>query len=211
MTGRKKIQHQEILNKTVTLFLALVLAMTFSFTGYADTVKQAAAQQAGPGAALTASAPNGIRIYVGKRSRTLYLYRYGSLIGSWPCNVGTYSDNGNKKQQGDSTTPSGSFYVCTRNDKSSCYLALGVSYPGTDDADRGLRDGLITQEQCNEIKDAIKNKQQPLWNTALGGEIEIHAGYQEGGTTHGCVAVDTPVMDVLWANCPMGTPIQIGP
>ena len=67
--------------------------------------------------------------------------QYAQTIGTWPVKLGRRSETGDKVQEGDEITPSGSFYVCTRNDQSICYLALGLSYPNAEDAERGLRDG----------------------------------------------------------------------
>ena len=45
-------------------------------------------------------------------------------IGVWDAKLGRQSATGDKVQEGDEITPSGSFYVCTRNDKSKYYLHL---------------------------------------------------------------------------------------
>lgn len=108
-------------------------------------------------------------------------------------------------------TPSGEFYVCTRNDKSVAYLALGLSYPAIKDAERGYADGIITQAQKDEIVKANLEGKQPPWDTPLGGAIEIHGCRVPEGTTHGCVAVDNSAMDVLWNYCNLGVPVTIGP
>ena len=56
------------------------------------------------------------------------------VIGIWDAKLGRQSATGDKVKEGDEITPSGSFYVCTRNDKSKYYLALGLSYPNIEDA-----------------------------------------------------------------------------
>ena len=114
------------------------------------------------------------------------------------------------KRQGDEITPSGSFYVCTRNDKSKYYLALGLSYPNIEDAERGLSTGLITQEQYQAIVDANKAGVTPPWDTPLGGAIEIHGNQGDRGTA-GCIAMTNDVMDILWSYCAVGVPVTIGP
>ena len=130
----------------------------------------AMAGQAGPGAAYKPSV-NGISIYVSKKGNTVTLNRYNSTIGSWPAQIGRESAAGDKVQQGDGITPSGKFYVCTKNDQSQYYLSLGLSYPGIEDAERGLADGLINEEQYKAIVDANKAGEQPPWDTPLGGAI----------------------------------------
>jgi hypothetical protein len=187
--------------------LAIVFAALTAVTGYAQ-------ESSGPGANLktgNAASVNGVSIYVSKRLKTLSLKQNGTLIGEYPVSIGASSSDGNKKVEGDMRTPSGQFYVCTRNDKSVAYLALGLSYPGIEDANRGFKDGIITQEQRDEIINANLNGQQPPWETALGGAIMIHGCRVADGTTHGCVAVDNEVMDVLWSYCNLGVPVTIGP
>ena len=141
----------------------------------------------------------------------LSLKHNGVLIAEYPVSLGASSAEGNKKVEGDMRTPSGEFYVCTRNDKSIAYLALGLSYPGIKDAERGYADGIITEAQRDEIIKANLAGQQPPWDTPLGGAIEIHGCRVPDGTTHGCVAVDNSNMDVLWSYCNLGVPVTIGP
>ncbi|MFW6679290.1 L,D-transpeptidase family protein [Lacrimispora sp. AGF001] len=187
--------------------MAIVLIALTATTGYAQ-------EAVGPGAggkAGNAASVNGVSIYVSKRLKTLTLKQNGTLIGEYPVSIGASSSDGNKKVEGDMRTPSGQFYVCTRNDKSVAYLALGLSYPGIEDANRGFEQGIITQEQRDEIINANLNGQQPPWETALGGAIMIHGCRVPDGTTHGCVAVDNEVMDVLWSYCNLGVPVTIGP
>ena len=187
--------------------MAILLIALSATTGYAQEV-------VGPGADRStgnAAAVNGVSIYVSKRLKTLSLKQNGTLIGEYPVSIGASSSDGNKKLEGDMRTPSGQFYVCTRNDKSVAYLALGLSYPGIEDANRGFEQGIITQEQRDEIINANLNGQQPPWETALGGAIMIHGCRVPVGTTHGCVAVDNDVIDILWSYCNLGVPVTIGP
>ncbi len=154
---------------------------------------------------------NGVHVYVSKMQHTITLYQGSQVIGSWECSIGNNSKAGDKQQEGDKITPSGSFYVCTRNDQSIAYLSLGLSYPSTDDADRGYREGIITLDQKNAIYDAIKKGEQPPWDTPLGGAIMIHGNRQLDTGTSGCVAVDNNIMDIFWQYCELKTPVEIGP
>ncbi|WP_124066062.1 L,D-transpeptidase [Clostridium sp. E02] len=189
------------------ILLIMVLSMLAGLTGYAEEIT-------GPGSELknkNNETLNGISIYVSKRTRVLLLKQNGNLIAEYPVSIGGASDDGNKKIEGDMRTPSGEFYVCTRNDKSIAYLALGLSYPGVKDAERGYTDGIITKEQRDEIIQANQLGKQPPWDTPLGGAIEIHGCRTPDGFTHGCVALDNEAMDVLWNNCNLGVPVTIGP
>lgn len=188
--------------------LAMILAiMTGLFTG----ITAYAQLSSGPGTNENRSITNGITIYVSKKMKTLLLKQNGILIAEYPVSLGALSGEGNKEIEGDMRTPSGEFYVCTRNDKSVAYLALGLSYPAIKDAERGYNDGIITQAQRDEIIKANLAGEQPPWDTPLGGAIEIHGCREPDKTTHGCVAVDNEAMDVLWDYCNLGVTVTIGP
>lgn len=150
------------------------------------------------------------KIYVSKKKMKLTLFEDGKPINQWDCTIGANSAEGDKEREGDKRTPEGKFYICVKNEKSVCYLSLGLSYPSIDDAQRGVEQGLITEEQKKSIEEAIKNKQQPNWYTPLGGEIMIHGGYVKGQMTRGCVAVPNEVMDILWQYAQVGTEVEIG-
>lgn len=189
------------------ILLTAILSILAGMTGYAEQI-------IGPGAELNKKnneSVNGVSIYVSKRTKTLLLKQNESLIAKYPVSIGGSSNEGNKKVEGDMRTPSGEFYVCTRNDKSIAYLALGLSYPGIKDAERGFTDGIITKEQRDEIIQANQSGKQPPWDTPLGGAIEIHGCRTPNGFTHGCVALDNEAMDVLWSYCNLGVPVTIGP
>src|SRR5687767_3103937 len=90
------------------------------------------------------------RIMVHKAARKLELYSGASLLRTYRVGLG-FSPVVDKKQAGDGATPEGEFYVFVRNNRSAYYLSLGVSYPNVEDAERGLRDGLINRSQYNSI------------------------------------------------------------
>lgn len=191
----------------MAVIFAFVLAVSSGITGYAEPVY-------GPGAAIgnaDSASTNGVTIYVSKRTKTLLLKQNGVLVAEYPVSMGESSSEGNKKVEGDMRTPSGEFYVCTRNDKSVAYLSLGLSYPAIKDAERGFADGIITEAQRDEIIRANQAGEQPPWDTPLGGAIMIHGCRVADGNTSGCVAVDNNVMDVLWSYCNLGVPVTIGP
>ena len=191
----------------IAAVLVIALAASSNVTGYAEPIT-------GPGANIAAGnsgSTNNVTIYVSKRTNTLLLKQNGALIAEYPVSLGASSSEGNKKVEGDMRTPSGEFYVCTRNDKSVAYLALGLSYPAIKDAERGFADGIITEAQRDEIVKANLEGRQPPWDTPLGGAIMIHGCRVPDGTTHGCVAVDNSTMDVLWSYCNLGVPVTIGP
>jgi len=86
------------------------------------------------------------RIVVYKKERKLEFYSDKSLLRTYRIGLG-FSPVADKVREGDGATPEGDFYIFVKNNKSAYYLSLGVSYPNIEDADRGLRDGLITRAQ----------------------------------------------------------------
>lgn len=150
------------------------------------------------------------RIYVSKTNKELTLYVDNTEVGKWECSIGTNTTNGNKEVEGDRITPTGDYYICTRNNKSAYHLSLGLSYPDKSDADRGLAQGIITQAQRDAIYSAIENKGCPPWDTALGGHIMIHGNYKNGVSTAGCIAVSNDVMDILWKYGQLGIKVTVG-
>jgi len=150
------------------------------------------------------------RILVKKAERKLLLYSDDKLVRTYRIGLGL-SPVGDKVRQGDRRTPEGDFYIFTKNDKSAFYLSLGISYPNAAHAERGLRDGLITQAQYDSITRALKAKQTPPQNTRLGGDIYIHGNGAGSDWTWGCVALEDSDVRELFRVIPVGTPVRIVP
>ncbi|HEV7682830.1 MAG TPA: L,D-transpeptidase [Pyrinomonadaceae bacterium] len=150
------------------------------------------------------------RIVVYKSKRKLELYADGRLVRTYKIGLGT-NPVPDKVRQGDRATPEGDFYVFTKNDKSAYYLSLGISYPNIEDAERGLRDGLISRAQRDAILNAIKKKATPPQRTALGGDIYIHGNGSSSDWTWGCVALENEDVKELFAAVPVGTSVTIKP
>lgn len=134
-------------------------------------------------------------IAISKAAHILELWQNGSLVKSYKCSTGVNS--GDKERAGDAKTPIGEFYVCLMNNNSAYTKGIGVSYPMTEDAMRGLKSGLITKAQYKSIVDTVNRKGKPDWYTNLGGEIEIHGGSGEnyGNASHGCIVLSN--VDIL--------------
>lgn len=116
-----------------------------------------------------------------------------------------------KQREGDRATPEGEFYIFTKNPKSAYYLSLGISYPNIEDAERGLRTGLINRAQHDQILSAIKRKAGPPQYTALGGLIYIHGNGAGSDWTWGCVALENEDIKELYDSVDKGTPVTIKP
>jgi murein L,D-transpeptidase YafK len=150
------------------------------------------------------------RIVVLKSKRRLQLYSDGALVRTYKVGLGL-SPVADKKRQGDHATPEGEFYVFTKNNKSAYFLSLGISYPNIEDAERGLRDGLISPAEHTAIVKANKLKVAPPQHTALGGDIYIHGNGASSDWTWGCVALENEDVKELFAAVAVGTPVTIKP
>jgi hypothetical protein len=148
------------------------------------------------------------RIVIVKRERELRLYSRDRLIRAYPISLGR-NPVGDKVRAGDCRTPEGSFYVCVKNPQSRFHLSLGISYPSKEDADHGLRSGLITQSEYDAIMKSVAERRTPPWNTALGGEIFIHGGGAGWDWTRGCIAMRTADVEELYAMVSVGTSVMI--
>lgn len=148
------------------------------------------------------------RIVVIKSARRLMLYSDDKLVRRYRVGLGL-SPVEDKVKEGDRRTPEGNFYVFVKNEKSAYYLSLGLSYPNIEDAERGLRDGLINRTQYNQIVQAIRGKGAPPQTTALGGLIYIHGNGSQTDWTWGCVALDDNDIRELFNAVPKGTEVVI--
>ena len=149
-----------------------------------------------------------LEIRIHKVPHTLELWASGKLLKRYGVGLG-HRGLGDKREQGDHLTPEGRFYVCNRNERSQFHLFLGLSYPGEDAADNGLKAGLITKTQHASILAALRGKNCPPWNTRLGGAVGIHGGGSSADWTWGCIALEDSEIEELWIACPLGTPVLI--
>lgn len=188
---RPSSQHQgsaSILGKSTKFVAALVLSLIV----------------------MSSAIANDLRIVVLKKERrmmvlqgTTELHRFRIGLGNTPV--------GDKEREGDGKTPEGTFYVCVKNPKSRFYLSLGISYPDTANAARGLRDGLISKVEHDKIVAAQKSRTSPPWDTKLGGEIFIHGHGSATDWTLGCVALENAEMKTLYELIEVGTVVEIRP
>lgn len=165
---------------------------------------------------VPAPAVSSLWIRVSKAKRRLALYRGPRLIDSFTIDVG-YNTFADKKRQGSRErrdhwrTPEGTFYVVDKKPRSEFYKALVLNYPTIADAERGLKQGLITQDEYEAIAQAQERRRMPPMDTELGGWIEIHGDGTGAATnwTQGCVAVHNEALDELWNGVEVGTPVHI--
>ena len=150
------------------------------------------------------------RLVISKNDRTLTVFDGDKRVKIFKMVLG-FDPKGDKETESDGRTPEGDFYVFTKNPESKFHLSLGVSYPGREDAERGLKAGIISKEEHNEIIAAIVEQRMPLQKTKLGGEIYIHGGGTASDWTDGCVALDNDQMTELFNAIPVGAKVTINP
>jgi len=134
----------------------------------------------------------------------------GVVVRSWRIGLG-FAPEGDKERQGDGRTPEGSFTITRLVPKSQYYKAFLINYPDPDDAQRGVRDGIIDQATADSIEAAHRRGVTPPQYTDLGGLIEIHGMGGSVDWTLGCVAADNAVIDELWPHTKVGTKVRILP
>ena len=148
-------------------------------------------------------------VVIEKSAHRLTVFDGAVPAKTYRCAVG--GGGGDKVCEGDRCTPEGVFYICVKNPQSKYVLSLGLSYPNIEDAERGLRGGMITRDQYRRIVYAIRNRRPPPWDTALGGEIMIHGNGAGRDWTLGCVALEDDDIRELYPAVPLGTVVEIRP
>lgn len=149
------------------------------------------------------------RVIITKHTRTLVVYDGDEEVLKIP--VVTGQSPADKVREGDRATPEGEFYVCYKNLASKYHRFLGLSYPNAEDADRGVRDHLITPAEAEQIRQAIARQECPPWKTALGGEVGIHGPCPNVTWTHGCIAMSVEQIERLYELLELGDQVTIGP
>ncbi len=149
-----------------------------------------------------------VELRVFKVAHRLELWASGKLLQTYPIGLGAEPEL-DKAREGDHRTPEGRLHVCTRNGISKFHLFLGLSYPRPEDAERGLREKLITKAQHDAILDAHRRRARPPWDTPLGGTVGIHGHGSGSDWTWGCVALEDEAIEELWVVCPLGTPVLV--
>lgn len=119
-------------------------------------------------------------IVIDKYDRTLSLFMDGIWLKSYHIELGEGGLD-DKAIAGDHRTPEGSFYICQRAVLVPPQEFFGtrwlrLSYPDYEDAERGLKQGLISIQQYNSINSSLGKRWIPSQNTKLGGGVGIHGG-----------------------------------
>lgn len=135
------------------------------------------------------------KVYVDKSERVLKLLSAGKVIKTYHIALGD-SPVGHKRQEGDERTPTGSYILDYKNENSSYYRSIHISYPNAADKAQAKKRGV-----------------------SAGGDIMIHGqknglGHlatitQQRDWTDGCIAVTDDEMDEIMSIYKVGMPIEI--
>jgi murein L,D-transpeptidase YafK len=159
---------------------------------------------------MTAPKLKNPRIEIRKSERSLKVFDGELKVAAYRIGLGS-RPVGDKETEGDGRTPEGEFYIFVKNPRSRFHLSLGISYPGSEDAQRGLDAGIISRAEYDEIVQAAEDRKMTPQKTALGGEIYIHGNGSRTDWTEGCIALDDREMEELFEMIPAGTSVRIVP
>lgn len=120
------------------------------------------------------------------------------------------------KALGDGMTPLGKYHVTSIKRSRRFHFFVGLDYPSVADADRGLKNGILTTSQAEAIRAAHAKGQLPPQDTPLGGHIGLHgigdgdpAVHARYNWTKGCIAVTDAQLDKLLPLIRAGTRVEI--
>lgn len=152
-----------------------------------------------------------MEIIIYKSQRLLICKDGGGEILRARVQLGFGANDGPKCREGDGRTPEGEYIISSKNPNSKFHLSLGISYPGPHDALRGLECGIIDEDTCSRV---CASPARPPWDTPLGGFVMLHGERRpaaDGDWTHGCIAVENRVMDIIFPAAAIGDRICIYP
>lgn len=134
-------------------------------------------------------------VKVDKSARKMHLIKEGHIVKSFKIALGA-NPQGHKQQEGDEKTPEGTYVLDYKNEKSSFYRSMHISYPNAVD-----------------IENAKKAGVNP------GGQIMVHGqknGFgglsflaQNFDWTNGCIAITNAEMDEFMSLVDVNTKIVI--
>ena len=150
-------------------------------------------------------------IIVSKSGHRLEIWRDGKRTHWFTVSSG--KNEGDKEVLGDGKTPVGEFYITNKKGDSFAYLALELSYPNAEDAERGLHAGIISQGQYQQIVNAVQTGGIPSGDTRLGGAIQIHGARKFAGddSSRGCVEMLSQDMEIAYNCMELGDKVIILP
>ena len=164
----------------------------------------------------TPARPDDVWLLVDTQALTLTVMRGQQTVARYENIALGRNGTARDKRRGDDRTPLGQFRVAEIPTDSRFHRFFVIDYPNLEHAERGLRQDIIGRSTYSKIRRALRAKQLPPQNTALGGRIGIH-GVGEGDMriheafnwTHGCVALSNDQVDELAQWVTLGTRVVI--
>jgi hypothetical protein len=150
------------------------------------------------------------KMVINKSQRTLGVYFDDILMKEYSISLG-FNPIGDKERVHDGRTPEGIYHVSRilNRGQTNYHRALLINYPNVNDAEEGLKSGIISDNEYSRIVSSHRNRSLPPQRTNLGGLIEIHGGginvsslrnpnTKFNDWTSGCIALDNSNMDELY-------------
>jgi hypothetical protein len=166
--------------------------------------------------AAPAQSAGGRCLVVDKAKREVSVFEQGRRLAAYPASFGI-DPVSDKRKAFDCATPEGLYFVSYKKDVTRFHRTLGLSFPGLADAEKALSSGLISIPEFMRIRDAARKSRPGPCNTGLGCGIAIHGGgvfrqfgqHRERDWTEGCIALDNPDVEKLFAFCRPGDQVVI--
>ncbi len=159
------------------------------------------------------------RIVVHKSAHRLYLFDGQRRLRAYEVAFGPAPLRQDKLVEGDNRTPTGNFTIVQKTLVRRLTFTgtrwMRIGYPNPEDAQRGLRSGLISQAMYRQTLRAHGHGAVPPQHTKLGGGIGIHGGgFTVFGRpvldwTKGSIGMYDRDAEELYALVPTGTPVYI--
>jgi len=141
-------------------------------------------------------------LLISKKDHITYLNQGDSIIKAYPI-VMSDSFMNDKKQQGDLGVPEGVYYITSKpykdNIATTFYRFCPLNYPNEQDAEHGLRTGIIDSNQYRRILSANRRRANRTPPTPLGSAIGIH-GSPDHSDTATAVGdyIDSLKLFIIW-------------
>jgi hypothetical protein len=163
-----------------------------------------------------------VLVVVDVEGHEAHRYERGVRTHTWE--VGRGQAEGVKAVRGDLRTPRGLYFVTDRStgpfagDFAAYYGGhwVKVSYPNAFDAERGVREGLVSDAPAAEMARTWWRRRLPAQKTRLGGGIGFHGwiapwrGDVEGfGLSWGCVVLHPEDIATFYASVPVGAAVVL--
>ena len=202
-------------NKRVPrLFLVSLVCLAFALNARPGVAEGAVEAVLPPAVA----GPERYEITIDKGARSLVVTENGRIVERYRISWGR-GGKGDKLKEGDRRTPVGTYRIVDFNERSRFALFMHLNYPNVKDAFFGLKNGIISRQQFDDIIEALRERRIPPQDTPLGGAIGIHGLgaydarklriHKNMNWTEGCIAMTNQEIHDLRRYVDIGTKVVI--